>query len=58
MKWFSIAGIRSEIRRIRWPKFADLMKNSGIVIGFTLAFGVFFVLCEIVASTFLKFIGM
>lgn len=58
MKWFSIAGIRSEIRRIRWPRFKDLAKDTGVVLAFTIAFGLFFVLCEVVASTFLKFVGM
>lgn len=58
MKWFSIAGIRSEISRIRWPKGKDLMENSGKVIFFTVAFTLFFTVCEIIASGFLKFVGI
>lgn len=58
MKWFSIAGIRSEISRIRWPKGKDLMTNSVKVLFFTVAFALFFTLCEIVASGFLKFVGI
>ena len=58
MKWFSIAGIRSEISRIRWPKVKDLMEDSAKVLFFTVAFALFFVLCEVVASAFLKFIGI
>lgn len=58
MKWFSIAGIRSEISRIRWPKTKDLAKSSGKVLLFTVAFALFFTLCEFVSSGFLKFIGM
>lgn len=57
MKWFSIAGIQSEIKRIRWPKLSDLTKNSLIVIVFTVAFGLFFVVCELIASGFLTIVG-
>lgn len=57
MKWFSIAGIQSEIKRIRWPKPKDLFKNSVTVILFTAAFGVFFLLCEMIASGFLTIVG-
>lgn len=54
MKWFSISGIITEIKRIRWPKGKELMKNSGIVLVFVLFLGVFFFLCQIVSSGFLK----
>lgn len=58
MKWFSIAGIRSEISRIRWPKAKDLIENSTKVLFFTVLFALFFVLCEVIASGFLKYIGI
>lgn len=58
MKWFSIAGIRSEVSRIRWPKGKDLLQSSGKVLLFTVAFALFFTLCEIIASGFLKFVGI
>lgn len=57
MKWFNIVGIQSEIRRIRWPKLSDLTKNSFTVIMFTVAFGLFFVVCELIASGFLTIVG-
>lgn len=57
MKWFSIAGIRSEISRIRWPKPKDLAENSAKVLVFTVLFAIFFVLCEVVSTGFLKLIG-
>lgn len=28
MKWFSINGILTEMKRIRWPKGKDLAKDS------------------------------
>ncbi|MCI9292286.1 MAG: preprotein translocase subunit SecE [Erysipelotrichaceae bacterium] len=58
MKWFSIAGIRSEISRIRWPKAKDLIENSGKVLFFTVAFALFFILCEVISSGFLKWVGI
>ncbi|HIR15812.1 preprotein translocase subunit SecE [Massilicoli timonensis] len=58
MKWFSIAGIRAEVHRIRWPKMKDLIANSGSVIFFTAAFALFFTLCEWIAKTYLHFIGL
>ncbi len=58
MKWFSISGIRSEIARIRWPKGKTLVEDSAKVLFFTVAFALFFTLCEVVASGFLKLIGI
>ena len=45
MKWFSIGGIVSEIRKIEWPTPKQLMKDSMIVFGFVLFLGIFFFLC-------------
>lgn len=58
MKWFSIAGIRSEISRIRWPKTKDLVESSAKVLCFTVIFAIFFVLCEVISTGFLKFVGI
>ena len=57
MMWFTLSGIASEIKRIRWPKPADLMKQTGSVIFFTVAFGLFFVACDAVAYLFLQLLG-
>lgn len=58
MKWFSIAGIRSEINRIRWPKWKDLAESSAKVLFFTALFAIFFVICEMISSGFLKIVGL
>lgn len=58
MKWFSINGILTESKRIRWPKANDLFKNSAIVVIFIAVLGLFFFLCQLVSSGFLKLIGM
>ena len=57
MKWFSLNGIIKEIKKIRWPSKADLFTNSVQVIVFTFFFGVFFFLCQIVVSEFLRLLG-
>ena len=58
MKWFSISGIISETKKIQWPKGKDLARDSMTVFLFTFFLGVFFFLCQIVTSGFLKVIGM
>ena len=58
MKWFSCNGIMKEAKRVRWPKGKDLLKDSSTVIVFTVFLGVFFFLCQLVTSGFLKMLGM
>lgn len=58
LKWFSISGIMNEVKRIRWSSPKDLAKNSVVVIGFTAAFALFFVLCTLVNAGVLKFLGV
>lgn len=58
MKWFSISGIRTEIQRIRWPKSKELAQASGKVLTFTVLFALFFTVCELITSTFLKIVGI
>ncbi len=57
MKWFSIRGIQTEIKRIRWPHTDELLNNTKTVIVFTIAFGAFFVACNTISALFLKMIG-
>lgn len=58
MKWFSVNGVLTEAKRIRWPKGKDLAKDSVTVIAFVAVLGLFFFLCQLVSSGFLKLIGM
>lgn len=44
--WFSIKGIRSEMRHISWLTKKELMKNTGIVVAFCVVFGLFFYLSD------------
>ncbi|MDO4465763.1 MAG: preprotein translocase subunit SecE [Bacillota bacterium] len=47
---YSISGIMSEMKQVEWPGFKGLMSTSGLVIGFTLLFGLYFFICELAAS--------
>lgn len=44
LRWFKIAGIIEETRRIRWPKFKDVLAKTGLVLVFTAIFALFFAL--------------
>jgi len=58
LKWFSIPGILTEVKRVRWPKQKEMVADSMTVISFTFIFGVYFVLCEIAVAAFLKLLGI
>ena len=58
LKWFSWNGITTEIKRIRWIKFGELMESTGKVLAFCVLFGIFFVLCDLVISKLLLLIGV
>lgn len=58
MKWFNLSAIFKEISKIRWPKKDDLLTNSVQVIIFTAFFALFFFICQLLVSVFLKAIGV
>jgi preprotein translocase subunit SecE len=58
LKWFSLSGIFTEIKRIRWPKASEMAKNIATVVAFIVAFGLFFVATEFVIANFLRLIGI
>ncbi|MBO4219154.1 MAG: preprotein translocase subunit SecE [Erysipelotrichaceae bacterium] len=51
-------GVQTEAKRVRWPKFSELMSNSGKVIVFCVLFAIFFVICDLLISEFLVLIGV
>lgn len=53
---YSPAGVIRELKTVKWPTFKELMSTSGMVILFTLLFGVYFFICELVASGLINFI--
>ena len=58
LKWFTPEGIKTEIKRIRWIKFPELMESTGKVLAFCVLFGLFFMLCDLVISKVLLMIGV
>lgn len=58
MKWFSISGIFTEVKRIHWPKINDMVRNTSIVILFISFFALYFVGAETLVSYVLKLIGI
>jgi preprotein translocase subunit SecE len=58
MKWFSLSGIMTEVKRIRWPKTEEMVKNSVTVIVVTVLFGIYFVIAQAVVAFFLQMIGV
>lgn len=57
-EWFSISGIRAEIRNISWLSKKDLAKNSAIVLSFCFIMGLFFFGGDAVIALILKALGM
>ena len=51
---YSPAGVIRELKTVKWPTFKELMSTSGMVILFTLLFGVYFFICELLASDKIK----
>ncbi len=58
LKWFSLSGIFTEIKRIRWPKQDEILHLGSVVVAFIVFFGVFFILSEALIAYFLKLIGI
>ena len=58
LKWFTPEGIKTEIKRIRWIKFGELMESTAKVLTFCVLFGIFFVICDLIISKLLLLIGV
>ena len=58
LKWFSISGIMTEAKRVRWPKQKELFKDTTTVIAVVTLFGVFFVLAQVITTLFVTSIGV
>ena len=58
LKWFSLSGIFTEIKRIRWPKQDEVLHSSLVVVVFIVFCGAFFVISEATIAFFLRLIGI
>ncbi len=56
--WFSIKGIRAEMKHVQWLSKKELAKNSGIVIAFCLIFGIFFMASDSIIALIFKVLGI
>lgn len=54
----TIAGIKSEAKKVSWLKKKDLVKNTMVVIAFCAAMSLFFYGSDLVIATILKLLGM
>lgn len=46
----------AELKKVQWPTFKELMGTSGLVIVFTVLFGLYFYICELAASALVSWI--
>lgn len=53
---YSPKKVFQELKRVKWPTFKELMSTSGLVIAFTVLFGFYFFICEVLASNLVSFI--
>lgn len=53
-KIFAPKGILKELKNVKWPCFKELMANSSLVILFTVLFGAYFFVCELLCGGFVQ----
>ena len=58
MKWFTLAGIKEEVRKIHWPDKKEMSTNTTTVVAFVLFFVAYFVFVEFILVAALKLIGI
>ena len=58
MKWFSISGIREEIKKIRWPNRKEMVKDTITALTFMFAFGIFFVAGDMLIAALMNLLGI
>lgn len=54
MSWLTIKGLKEEIRKIEWPKRAQMTKDTMTVIAFIGFFVVYFLFTEVIISAILR----
>jgi len=57
-EWFTIKGVRSEIKNIHWLTKKELAYNSVVVLLFCFLFGVYFYASDVIIAFILKALGM
>ncbi len=57
-EWFSIKGIRSEMKNVSWLSRKKLVLNSATVLLFCFIMGAFFMGADALVANILKALGM
>lgn len=57
-EWFSLKGIRAEIKKVHWLTKKELLHDSIVVLVFCFLFGVYFYGCDAIIAFILKALGM
>ena len=47
---YSPANVMRELKKVKWPSVKQLSKDSLLVIVFTILFGLYFFVCEILST--------
>ena len=53
---YSPSKVFKELKTVKWPTFKELISSSGLVIVFTVLFGLYFFVCEFLSSGLVKMI--
>lgn len=56
--WFTLKGIRSEIKKISWLSKKELAQNSATVLAFCFVLGLYFFVGDAIIAFILKALGM
>ncbi|HIX82588.1 MULTISPECIES: preprotein translocase subunit SecE [unclassified Thomasclavelia] len=56
--WFTLKGIRSEIKKISWLSKKELAQNSATVLAFCFVLGLYFFAGDAIIAFILKALGM
>lgn len=57
-EWFSLEGIRSEIKEVHWLSVPELARDSAIVLAFTIILGLYFYASDAIIAIILRTLGM
>lgn len=57
-EWFTLKGVRKEIKNISWLSKKELVHNSFIVLFFCFVFGLYFYGSDAIIALILKALGM
>ena len=57
-EWFTIQGVRGEVKKIHWLTKKELAKNATVVLVFCFLFGLYFYGSDVIIAMILKVLGM